>query len=104
LIENELDSKTENIINNRIILIFPIEYKTYNIILTDKTVNIISSKPDILFLILMKTFLKKPIIDPIITTGWIFVGISPKTTSIAIETNRDNMIKINKFNEFAVPV
>jgi hypothetical protein len=41
----------------------------------------------------MKMFLKKPMIEPIITTGCILVGNSPNTTSIATESNNANSIK-----------
>ena len=40
----------------------------------------------------MKIFLKNVIIEPIITTGCIFVGSSPNITSIASENNKDNII------------
>ena len=74
-------------------------YKTYKIILTDIPVDKTSSKPDSLFLILINLFLKKVIIEPMITTGWILVGSSPAMTSIAIDTINESMMNRNKFNE-----
>ena len=52
----------------------------------------------------MNIFLKKLIIEPIMTTGCILVGSSPKMTSIASEKNNANIINKNKFCEFIVPI
>ena len=52
-------------------------------------------KPENLFLILINIFLKKSINFPIITTGCILDGISPKKISIASENNNDIIININ---------
>ena len=52
----------------------------------------------------MNILLKKLIIDPIMTTGCIFVGSSPKKTSIASEKINANIINNNMFCEFIVPI
>ena len=58
-----------------------------------------SSRPEILLFIPMNIFLKKLIIEPIITTGCIFPGSSPKMTSIASENINANMTNANNLNE-----
>ena len=65
---------------------------TYNITLETILLKTTTKKPDNLLFIFMNLFLKKSIIEPKITTGCIFVGSSPYITSIASETNKDNII------------
>lgn len=72
--------------------------------LTTKAENKTRSKPDNLFFMPMNIFLKKVIMDPMMTTGWILPGSSPKATSIAIESNKVKMININRFRELMFPV
>jgi len=47
----------------------------------------------------MNMFFEKFVIDPIITTGCIFVGSSPNRISIVIAASNVNIININKFIE-----
>ena len=91
--ENVEDNNIINKIKNNTSLNKKITYKTYNKMLTTIVVAITKRNPDSLFLIFIKIFLKKLMIEPIITTGWIFVGSSPNVTSIASENNNANIIK-----------
>ena len=65
---------------------------------TPKTTN----NPEILFLITINSFLKKLIIDPIITTGCILVGSSPNIMSIINDNSKANIINKNNFNDVIV--
>ena len=58
-----------------------------------------SNRPDILFFILINKFLKKLMIDPMITTGCILPGSSPNTKSITNAKINDNIINKNNSNE-----
>ena len=59
-----------------------------------RAVKTTRSSPENLFFIFIKIFLKKLMIEPIITTGCIFVGNSPNTASIA--NDNKNETNINK--------
>ncbi|WP_303724135.1 hypothetical protein [Methanobrevibacter thaueri] len=50
-------------------------------------------------MILIKTFLKKLINDPTITTGWILVGSSPNIISITNDSKKAKTTKQNNSNE-----
>ena len=62
-------------------------------------VHRVNKNPENLFFILINIPLKNDMTDPIITTGWTFVGNSPNMTSIASENNNPRVINKNKFNE-----
>jgi len=99
LIENVDDNSIVNKTNSNIVFIEPTKYKTYNIMPVQMPTETTSSSPDSLFFILMKILLKKLTIDPMITTGWILVGNSPKITSIAIAIINANIINKNNSKE-----
>ena len=60
---------------------------------------ITTNNPDSLLLKLMKTFLKKLIIDPTITTGCILVGSSANIMSIINDNINAKMTNANIVNE-----
>ena len=96
LMENVEDNKTENTKNSSIVLKFAINNTANKTSATNIAENKTRRKPDILLRILINSPLKKLIADPIITTGCILAGSSPKMTSIAIDDIKMNIININK--------
>lgn len=79
-----------------------IEYIIYNITLETIHTHNTNSKPDILLFTVMNIFLKKLIIDPIMTTGCILAGSSPNTKSIINDNIKAIIINKNKLNESIV--
>ena len=85
------DNNNEYTIINNIIFILITLNITNNITVEMNVTVTVRKRPVILFFVLYSLLLKKPIKLPTITTGCIFDGSSPKTTSIAIDNNRINI-------------